>query len=153
MATTQKTRAARQSKKGSFGLLANGSCGPWDIAIDEATSGPDRWWIQIEGPSVSFYFEILSLEIVGMMARFLKPGVPASSQTTSAFSKRSGSFMLGKDKKAPIFLVKDDEYNDRFFLVIGPSESPPVRFVIAGADVVKLAQALQQAQEDIESES
>ena len=72
MTTTRNTRTSRRRNNASFGLLANGSSGPWDIAIDEATSGPNRWCAQIEGPSVTFSFEIPSIDIVGKMVRFLE---------------------------------------------------------------------------------
>ena len=146
----QKTRPTTQDKRQSFGLLANGSSGPWEIAIDEATSGTDRWWAQIEGPSVSFYFEIPSPEIVGKMARFLESRSAATKHSPNGQSKRNGPFVIGKDKKTPICLVKDDEYNDRFFLVVGSTESPLVRFVIAGKDVVRIAEALRQVEEDLD---
>ena len=139
MAATKKTRATHQNTNGSFGLLANGSCGPWEVAIDEATSGADRWWAQIEGPSVSFSFEIASLDIVDKIIRFLEPS-----------GGRSRSLVIAKDKKTPITLLKDDEYADRFFVVAGSMHAPVVRFVIAGADVAKLVNALRQVEEDLE---
>jgi hypothetical protein len=140
MASTQKTHVTTQNKNESFGLLACGSSGPWQIDIDEAISGADRWWAQIEGPPVSFYFELPSLDIVGKMARFLK-------------SKNSDSFVIGRDKSTPISLVQDDEFDDRFFLLIGPTDNVMVRFVIAGEDVVRISEALQQVQEDLDEKT
>ena len=152
MTTTRNTRTSRRRNNASFGLLANGSSGPWDIAIDEATSGPNRWCAQIEGPSVTFSFEIPSIDIVGKMVRFLaRRQVPAKEPPTVS-SEGNGSLVLSKDKKIPINLVRDDEYDDRFFFVVGPMDSPIVRFVIAGTDVVKIADALRQVAEDLEEE-
>jgi hypothetical protein len=152
MATTRNTRASRQRNNASFGLLANGSSGPWDVAIDEAISGPDRWWAQIEGRSVTFSFEIASPDIVGKMVRFLqRRRLPAKEPPTLSI-ERNGSLVISKDKKIPITLVRDDEYDDRFFFVVGPMDSPTVRFVIAGSDVVKIADALRQVKEDLEEE-
>jgi hypothetical protein len=145
MAAPRHTRTNRQSNDGDFGLLANGSSGPWEIAIDEYTSGEERWCAQIEGPSVTFYFEIPSIDIVGKMARFLKP--------STGSARRNGSLVIGKDQTTPVTLVRDDEYDDRFFLVVGPTESPIVRFVIGGMDVVKIADALRQVMDDLGEEN
>lgn len=141
MATAKDTRSVREAHQGSFGLLANGSSGPWEIAIDESLSGSDRWFAQIEGPVVSFSFEIPSLNVIGKMVDFLSSLMP-----------RNESLSIGKDKKVPIILVKDDEYKDRFFLVVGSMASPMVRFVIAGKDVMNIADALRQVQEDLEED-
>jgi hypothetical protein len=47
-----------------LGLLAIGSSGPWEVSVDETISGTERWFAQIEGPSISIYFEIPSPSIV-----------------------------------------------------------------------------------------
>jgi hypothetical protein len=152
MATTKNTRTARRSNVASFGLLANGSSGPWEIAIDETTSGPDRFYAQIEGPSATFYFEIPSVDIVGKMVRFLEPHQVPTRRSSISSLGGSGWLVIGKDKKTPITLVKDDEYEDRFFLLVGPMDSPIVRFVIAGTDVVKIADALRQIEQDLDDD-
>ena len=86
------------------------------------------------------------------MVRFLaRRQVPAKEPPTVS-SEGNGSLVLSKDKKIPINLVRDDEYDDRFFFVVGPMDSPIVRFVIAGTDVVKIADALRQVAEDLEEE-
>jgi hypothetical protein len=149
MPAKQRKHAAAH-KNTRFGLLANGACAPWEIAIDEAISGPDRWWLQMESPAASFYFEIPSLNIVTRMARFLESRLAAANQSPNGSAHRNGSLVLGKDKKSPVILIKDDEYADRFFLVIGPKEHPVVRFILAGMDVEKIAGALRQVQEDLE---
>jgi hypothetical protein len=153
MATTKSTRVTHRSRSQSFGLLASGRCGPWEIAIDETTSGTDRFFAEIEGPSVGFYFEIPSVDIVGKMARFLQPRSAATSRPPVASAEPNGSLVIGKDKKTPITLVRDDEYDDRFFLVVGPMDNPVVRFVIAGTDVTNIAKALEQVKEDLDDEN
>src|SRR2546429_6354439 len=120
MAATRNTGATRQSRKGSFGLLANGSSGPWEITIDETTAGPDRWYAQIEGPSVTFCFEIPSLDVVGKMIQFLESRQPPARKRSDDSTDWNGSLLIGKDKRTPVTLVKDDEYEDRFFLAVGP---------------------------------
>lgn len=141
MATTRKTRPSRQTDAATIGLLANGSAGSWEIAIDETTSGADRWWVQIEGPSAGFYFEIPGLEIVGELIQFLErpPATPSESRW----------LVVSKDDKNPITLGKDDEYEDRFFMAVGPLEKPLARFILAGTDRAQISAALRQVQDDL----
>ncbi|HWG42319.1 MAG TPA: hypothetical protein VN688_05985 [Gemmataceae bacterium] len=152
MTTSRNARPSQGRGNENFGLLANGSSGEWDVAIDEATSGVERWYAQIEGPTVYFYFEIPSLDIVGELLRFLERGLVAAKRSLNGSDERNGSLMIGKVKKTPITLFKDDEYLDRFFLVVGPTDSPMVRFVLAGKDAAEITEALRQVEEDLEEE-
>ncbi|MGH7225334.1 MAG: hypothetical protein ACRELF_19100 [Gemmataceae bacterium] len=150
--TSRNARPIQGRGNESFGLLANGSSAEWEVAIDESTSGVERWYAQIEGPAVSFYFEIPSVDIVGDMLRFLERGPAAAKRSNNGSDERNGALVIGKDKKTPITLVKDDEYPDRFFLVVGSTDSPVARFVLAGMDAMKIVAALRQVQEDLEDE-
>jgi hypothetical protein len=136
----KNSRHLPSARNEGVGLRANGSSGRWDVAIDVTTTGPDRWFLQIDGPSVSFYFEIPSLDVVGRMAHLL----------TSRDG--NGSLVVSKGKDVPVTLVKDDEYRDRFFLIVGPSASPTVRFTLSGSDAEMVADALRQVGEDIGDE-
>jgi hypothetical protein len=133
----------------AFGLLANGISGQWEISIDETTKGEDRWFAQIEGPTIYFSFEIPSVDIVKEMFKFLKPQ-PATIPYSLVDSEESKcSLLLSKDKKIPVNLVKDDEYPDRFFVVVGKMDNHIVRFVLAGKDIEEIADALRQVEEDL----
>jgi len=131
-------RATTRSRSATFGLLANGSCGPWSIDVDETTSGPDRWFMQIEGPAVSFDFQIPSPGMIQRMSEFLRAGRPSGAELA-----------VGKGKATPVRLVRDDEFDDRFFLVVGPPDAPVVRYTFAGDDANRVAVALEQVQEDL----
>jgi len=147
--TIPKSRAALQSNPNT-GLLANGSAGPWDVDIDESLAGVDRWWIQIEGPSASFYFEVSKLAVVGEMADFLRSRESRTKPPSNGSLKPDPFLKIGGSRKEPIRLVKDDEYEDRYYFAFGPPKRPVARFVISGADVDDLANALQQVLEDLE---
>lgn len=142
MATTRRNGTTQRGTSGRLGLMANGSCGPWEVAIDEATSGRDRWYAQIEGPSITFSFEIPSLSTVRKMILFF--------ETSHISDSRDRELGLAKSKKLPITLLKDDEYADRFFLLVGLLSAPTVRFVLTGEDVAKLATALRQVEEQLD---
>jgi hypothetical protein len=130
-----------------LGLLANGASGPWEVAIDETTSGVDRWFVQIEGPTICFYFEIASPDMVEKMLQFLEYGQKKSHNKST---QGNGLLLIGKDKRMPVTLVRDDEDSDRIFLLVGPQNRPIVRFAVVGADLTSLIGALRQAMEDLE---
>jgi hypothetical protein len=46
-------------------------------------------------------------------------------------------------------LLRDDEFDDRFFLVVGTPDATIVRYSLTGADVKCVAAALEQAREDL----
>jgi hypothetical protein len=131
----------------TLGLLANGSSGQWDVAIDETTSGVERWFVQIEGPIVSFYFEITSPKVLEKMIQFFEERI---KKPHSKSTGKNCSLSIGEAEGSPVTLVKDDEYADRCFLLMGPENRPVVRFTLAGADLVSLTSALRQAKEDLE---
>src|SRR5262245_41463894 len=86
-----------------LGLLACGRCGQWDVDVDETTSGPERWFLQIEGPAVYFDFEIPSLDVVDQTLRFLR----------SSGKESNGEIVVGTSNVSPVRLLQDDEFEDR----------------------------------------
>ena len=131
-----------------LGLLANGSSGPWEFSVDETISGTERWFAQIEGPSAYVYFEIPSPSIVREAVEFLAPSRDLKPE--SHFSSRPhDTLSISKAGGVPVSLVRDDEYEDRYFMVVGPGDSPVVRFTFAGEDLRNLVEALRQAEQDI----
>jgi hypothetical protein len=90
------------------GLTAYGRAGGWEVSVNETLSGVERRFLQIEGPSVYLYFEILSTGILEEIARFLEsPESPTSEQR-----KR---LELGTFNGAAVDLLRDDEFANRFF--------------------------------------
>jgi hypothetical protein len=126
----------------NLGLLAIGSSGRWDVSIDETISGTARWFVQIEGPSLWLSLEIPSAEIISKWIQFLAQ--PQTKRTET--EDRLG---LGEAKGIPVTLVRDDEHQDRSFLIVGPGDSPIVRFAVAGEDLHNLVQALRQVEHDL----
>ncbi len=151
MPVQRKQRGQPENDNEDLGLMANGSSGDWEVAVDETTKGPDRWFVQLEGPSVCFSFEVPSPEMIPRALDFL--GGPSSSKGPYAgFPAENGSLVLGKHRQTPVILVRDDEYKGRFFLVIGQEADVVVRFTIAGQDWKDIQEALRQATEDLEDE-
>jgi hypothetical protein len=144
MATTKNGRAHTAAELTSLGLLANGCAGGWSIDVDESTSGPDQWFLQFQGPSIYVNFEIPSLDTVEQMRLFL------SSRPRQTEPASGDELTVGSDKNAPVQLRRDDEFDDRFFLVIGAGRSPSVHYTLAGSDLKSIVAALEQIREDLE---
>jgi hypothetical protein len=130
------------------GLLANGSSRLWDVAIDETISGRDRWFMQVEGPSIYVYFQIHHPDIVGKAVDYFRKG---KQYVHSQSGTSNGELLIGGNKHTPIFLVRDDEFADRIFLVVGPRSSPVVRYTISGTAINKIVEALRQVKEDLDN--
>jgi hypothetical protein len=126
----------------NLGLLAIGASGQWDVSIDATTSGTERWFAQIEGPLLWLSFEISSPEIISKVNQFLALPWTKGENTEDRLE-------LGDARGAPVALVRDDEYPDRAFLSVGPSDAPIVRFAVAGDDWHNLVQALRQVEQDL----
>jgi hypothetical protein len=131
----------------SIGLLATGCSGTWSVDIDETTAGAARWFAQIEGPSVYVYFQIPSPEITGRATQFLTE----RPENQSSQPGSNGALVIGGDKRASVSLIRDDEFNDRYFLLIGPQDNPIVRITLAGEDLQHIVKAFRQASEDLEA--
>lgn len=143
MAVSRQSPARRTEAKTTVGLLAIGSSGSWEVSIDQTTQGRDRWFAQIEGPSVYIYFEIASLEVIDQAIGFL-------SQVED-LSNSGDSLALANGKTPQIVLLRDDEFADRFFLLVETSNRSVVRLTLAGKDLADLADALRDAKEGTET--
>jgi hypothetical protein len=152
MPTSQSRQLSAEGDKPQIGLLANGSSGGWNVDVDETTSGPDGWFLQIEGPSVYFYFQLHSLQTLVQLLQFLGISKPADRIQNGVGAQSTERLILGVAHDAPVELRRDDEYDDRFFLVIGPIGAMRVQYSFAGDDLKHIIAALEQVREDLEAE-
>ena len=120
----------------TLSLVANGSAGPWAVEIDETTSGEQRWLIQIEGAVCDLSFEVPSPAVVDTVLGFFE------QQTLEEVA-------VGFSGSCAVKLLRDGEYPDRCFFVIGASTSPVVRIPLAGTDLSLLAEAFCQVRQDL----
>ncbi|HVC94250.1 MAG TPA: hypothetical protein VND64_11195 [Pirellulales bacterium] len=149
MARPKEPKTHPTSRGSSIGLMAFGSSGLWEIAIDQTTSGTDRWFAQIEGPSVYLYFEIPSLGIIDQAMEFLAC-CPGKAGRNPAHNSQGGTLPLGASKSMQVNLIRDDEFSDRYFLVIEPKHELSIRFTLTGDDLKNVENALLQAKDDLE---
>ncbi len=149
MARPKEPKTHPTSQKSSIGLMAFGSSGPWEIAIDQTTSGTDRWFAQIEGPSVYLYFEIPALGSIDQAMEFLVC-CPGKAGRNPVHEAQAGTLRLAAGKSMQVNLVRDDEFNDRYFLVIKPKHGLSIRFTLTGDDLKNVVNALRQSKEDLQ---
>ncbi len=148
MASPDLVDLSSEAPDENLGLLANGASGPWEFSVDETISGTERWFAQIEGPSVYISFEIPSPSIVGEALRFLSSS-RAEERDRNAPAREIAELLVSKVPGMPISLMRDDEYEDRRFIMVGHRDSPLVRFTLAGDDLENLVEAMRQANQDI----
>ncbi len=148
MADLRSNPMSFQAGEENVGLLANGSSGPWEFSVDETISGNERWFAQIEGPSVYISLEIPSPDIVSQAVRFLAPPHDKERELIAS-AGGNGWLSISKSPGIPVFLVRDDEYEDRCFIVVGHDDSLVVRYSFAGDDLENLVEAMRQAYQDI----
>jgi hypothetical protein len=126
-------------------LLANGSSGRWDVAVDESVDGSDLS-MELENGPVYLFFKLQSLENVRQAFAYLRSG-PDRSRRDDEQSLRLGHF-----GSSTVSLIWDDEDPLRCFLVIGPSALSTLRLTLDGEDIRSLLAALEQVVEDLPPE-
>jgi hypothetical protein len=125
----------------NYGLAGLGCTNRFDVEIDEALDEPGDTLMSIHARSWSFQFGLAAREEVARMLSFLR--------------EHAGRLMfaelgVGSFHGAPVSLVKDDEFGDRFYLKAFGS-GHLLSFVIAGDDLAEFTDAVAQAVEDLQS--
>jgi len=141
-----------QADSQAVGLVANGSAGAWEIAVDETISGAAKWFAQIEGPRVDIYFEIPSPKMIDQTIGFIERHMDADRLLPPGSATQSRSLRLGTFGRSPVALVWDDEDRNRCFFVIGRSVQPMIRITLLDGDLDEFTQALRQVREDLKGE-
>lgn len=123
----------------SFGLVAVGTSGGWSVEIDQSNDDSMVWYLQIESRMIDIRFPIC--------------GPQACEQLRDFTSAKSGSpptdeLSLG----GTVTVLRDDEYADRFFLLVGYDDVALVRICIAGEELKCFREALDQVHSDLVSD-
>ena len=127
-----------------LGLAAIGSSRQWTVAVDETTSGRQKWFMQIESPVIYLYFEIESPSVVAEMLRFLETSHPQRGHTGCPLR-------VGTIGRNPVTLIRDDEQRIRCFVAIGSAKSC-VRLTLDGDGLEMLVNSLRQVKQELDSE-
>jgi len=150
---SKNSQRSRNNDHETLGLTAIGSAAGWEVAIDETTSGSsEKWFAQIEGPSVYLYFEVQAPQVIDRILGFLTEQTTPGERLQSLQDQGNGEIVLGTSKKEPVTLVRDDEFRDRYFLIVETESRLLIRVTIAGTDLKSLVSALKQAKEDLDED-
>jgi hypothetical protein len=150
MVRSKNTQKSRANDNEALGLTAIGSAGGWEVAIDETTSGlSEKWFAQIEGPSVYLRFEVESPHVIDRILGFLTEQPANNKRLQNLADQVNLEMLLAKNKKESVTLARDDEFRDRYFLIVEAEARLIIRITITGTDVKSLVSALRQAKEDL----
>ncbi|MES2789673.1 MAG: hypothetical protein V4719_08635 [Planctomycetota bacterium] len=125
-----------------LGLSAFGRSKEWELSVDETTSGTDRWFAQIEGPSVYLYFEISSPRVIVDMLAFLE-----ASQLPSVGSPNE--MEIGLLGGSAVRIVRDVEFPDRCFLCIQTQGPTTIQISFVADDLEALTNAARQVSDEL----
>ena len=122
-----------------WGLAAFGRHGDIEIQLDEPIGRNGPWQLQLSGKGWDFVFDVAGASAVREFSAFVKKQV---ARTVFA-EHRIGSF-----EAAGVFIVKDSEFADRFWLRIrGAGQMAEV--TIQAEDAVALGKALEDVVSDL----
>lgn len=137
MSATQEVPKVREGV--STLLAGSGSHGGWTVDIDETASGEQRWLAQIQGPLLDLTIPIDSPCVVKELIGFL---------TSSSDGKASCEFPIRKSRDESVSLLRDDEFTDRYFLLVETRNGLVMRCTMSGPALHSLVVALKQVQTD-----
>jgi len=133
-------------------LVANASSGAWDLAIDQTIEGAEKWFAQIESPSLYLYFQLADLQRVRDALRFIgSRRANSNNLNDSCPSNSAGELALGSFVESPVTLIWDEEYRDRLFLIVGQSSDACLRCSISGVELDQLTDALRKLVQNLDS--
>jgi len=124
-----------------YGATAVGRTSRFGVVIDEAIDDPNCVQMDITARGWSFRFSLSTRDDVSRILSFLR--------------EHTGSVVLselvvGSFSDAPVLLIKDSEFADRFWLRAFRGDQM-VEFVLAADDLTEFTDAVAQAVQDLES--
>lgn len=124
-----------------YGAAGVGGTSRFDVEIDEALDDARDLQMSIRTRSWTFRFALSGREDVARILSFLREHTGRLE-----FSE----IVVGSFHDAPVRLIKDDEFADRFwFRAYGGG--PMVEFVLAADDLTEFTDAVAQAAQDLQS--
>jgi len=123
----------------SFGVAGIGKAGRFLIEILEWVDATSAHLLSIETPDWYFCFTL--------------PGIDACAKASSFIQEQTGrlvwtELVVGSFSGAPVLLVKDDEYPDRFY-IRASADGELLEFPLAGDVLAEFTDALGQAIRDL----
>src|SRR5687768_15927989 len=124
-----------------YGLAAVGVTGDFNVDIDEAFDDANDVMMDVKTRKWSFRFQLSARAEVARILSFLR-------EQTGRFV--FSEIVVGSFQGAPVRLVKDSEFGDRFWLqAFGAAQK--VEFTLVADDLAQFTHAVAQAVEDLQN--
>lgn len=127
-----------------WGIFSIGVAGRFHIELNEGNSpaGLTVWWVSFEfHPHHQLWFEVENPQIFVEALRFFEDTYQKEAQ---------GYIELGQCFGSPLVIEKDDEFNDRYFMIIkGTDDMSYWQICLAGGEANDFICALRQVVEDL----
>lgn len=131
----------RDGTEDSWGLVACGVAKGIDIDLCRKETPMERWNCQISRPGgIDLYFDVSGPEALREFSNF----VEQTKGTTTG-----GHRLIGRGQSCEVFVVKDDEFEDRFFLSVRDG-GMRFRVTFVGEETVALSEALKSLVSDLD---
>ncbi|MBI2823181.1 MAG: hypothetical protein HYX69_00665 [Planctomycetia bacterium] len=147
-----KAKSAARAKPGepTFGLVANGIAGGWEVAVDETVKGAQRWYVQVDGPSCYVHFQVRHPRIIEQWLAVLKSHLcnDRSRKVASSLS-REVEVVLGKFEGTTVTFLWDDVANDRGAILVGGRAEFVARFELDAGSLRAIERALRQVRDEL----
>jgi hypothetical protein len=124
-----------------YGVAAVGSTSRFDVEIDEALDDESDMQMSTSTRSWTFRFALSAREDVARILSFLR-------QHTGRLE--FSELVVGSFHDAPVRLIKDNEFADRFWLR-AYGDGPMVEFVLAADDLTEFTDAVAQVVQDLQN--
>ncbi len=135
------TRGSRPAgRPGSLGLTAVGRHGQWFVEVEETTSGPDRWFLELSGPNLALSAEVDSPAYLATVYNFL-----ARTRATTAYEH----IAVGRIGRDVLAIRTDGETMDRYFLVIESNGGVALQYRLTPPDLDHVIAAWADALDDM----
>ena len=125
----------------NYGAAGVGRTTRFDVEIDEALDDPDDVQMGINARGWSLRFALFSRDDVTRILSFLR-----EHTGRLVFSE----LLVGSFHGAPVRLIKDDEFGDRFW-IRAYGDRDMVEFVLVADDLAEFTDAVAQAVQDLQS--
>ena len=136
---------ASAEKQSAFALVANGSAGSWDVALDEALSGPQRWFFQVDGPACYLYVQIKHPRVIENVLEFLAGGSRDGAKPSAGDNELAVSDSGGNSVR----FLRDDESGGHCIILVTGKNEFCTRITLAREDVEAMRAALRQVRDEL----
>ena len=142
MKAAKKTRTRKIQK--SYGLVANGSAGSWQVDVDETLTGSQQWFAQIQGPTCYLCFEIKHPRSMAEILALLTIHLRRNQSRTHALENARTELKLARCGLHEVEILCEPEAPNRCFILVKGDDQFRLRATLSRRDVESLAAALEQ---------